>query len=186
MNVYLASRYSRREELLRHKTSLEELGYRVTSRWLQGDHQISDDEMSDDARRQAKAHFATEDWEDLLAADIVISFSEEPRSSNSRGGRHVEFGAALALGKTSIVVGPVENVFHLLEGVHRFDSFEEALSSELLPAHPSLWSHDVCSSCGQMKPDVKWVVDPFLEEIYDLIEMKWLCDSCYQEFCDDV
>ena len=38
---------------------------------------------------------------------MLIAFSEEPRALNaSRGGRHVEFGIALALGKKVAVVGP--------------------------------------------------------------------------------
>lgn len=125
--VYLAARYSRREELCNVREELSKLGYSITSRWLNGDHQISDEEMSDEARRAAKAHFAAEDWEDLRRAAITVSFTEEPRSCNSRGGRHVEFGAALAMGQRCIVVGPAENVFHLLPGVEIFGELSEAL-----------------------------------------------------------
>jgi len=44
----------------------------------------------------------------------VITFTETPRSSNSRGGRHVEFGIALGMRKRAVVIGPRENVFHCL------------------------------------------------------------------------
>ena len=67
---------------------------------------------------KAPAHvgyrFASEDLEDIRRADVVICFTEEPRSNNSRGGRHVEFGYALGLGKTIVIVGPRENVFYCI------------------------------------------------------------------------
>ena len=56
--------------------------------------------------------FATDDLEDVLAAEVLMAFTEEPRSGNSRGGRHVELGIALGTGRHRIViVGPRENVF---------------------------------------------------------------------------
>lgn len=45
----------------------------------------------------------------------------------SRGGRHVEFGMAIALGKRAIVVGSQENVFHLLPGVEVYATWEACL-----------------------------------------------------------
>lgn len=122
--AYLAARYSRREELLRYRRELQQLGVQVTSRWLNGDHQIPDDvlETADAVR------FAREDVEDLYASDIVISFTEQPRiPSATRGGRHVEFGLALALNKQCIVVGPRENVFHWLPSVRHCDTWQEVL-----------------------------------------------------------
>lgn len=37
MRIYLAARYSRREELLGYRADLEAAGHIVTSRWLAGD-----------------------------------------------------------------------------------------------------------------------------------------------------
>jgi nucleoside 2-deoxyribosyltransferase len=128
MNVYLASRYSRHEELQSYRDELEKIGFTVTSRWINGDHQINDQGLSDEAKASERLRFAMEDWEDLRAADICISFTEIPRSSNSRGGRHVEFGAALAYGKTCIVVGPRENVFHCLPHIVWFAAWADALA----------------------------------------------------------
>ncbi len=126
--VYLASRYSRNPEMRDVRTRLAALGFAVTSRWIDGDHQIDDAGLSAEAKAAERTRFAMEDWEDLCRADIVISFTEEPRSSNSRGGRHVEFGAALALGKTCLVVGPRENVFHCLPQVGVFSTTASALT----------------------------------------------------------
>jgi hypothetical protein len=123
VKIYLAARYSRFQELQTYRSILEQQGHRVTSRWINGGHQIDDDGLSAQAKEAERLRFAQEDWEDLLDADCCISFTETPRSSNSRGGRHVEFGAALAAGKLCIVVGPRENVFHCLSQVRVVESF---------------------------------------------------------------
>lgn len=129
MKVYLAARYSRRNELCGYRAQLEELGFTVTSRWLNGNHQIDDQGLSIEAKAAERQRFAEEDWDDLMAADICISFTEPPRSTSSRGGRHVEFGAALATGLTCYVVGPRENVFHCLPEVDVFEDWDAALRS---------------------------------------------------------
>jgi len=124
--VYLAARYSRREELCGYRSHLETLGYVVTSRWLNGNHQIDDAGLSVEAKAAERERFACEDWNDLMEADICISFTETPRSSNSRGGRHVEYGAALAKGARCLVVGPRENVFHCLPEVEVYEEWGAA------------------------------------------------------------
>lgn len=125
--VYLAARYSRREELCEHRSILESADWFVTSRWLNGNHQVTDDGLSAEGTREPRTRFAQEDYEDVCASDILISFTEPPRSTSSRGGRHVEFGLALGLGIRCIVVGPRENVFHCLPRVEVYDSFGDAL-----------------------------------------------------------
>lgn len=136
--VYLAGRYSRREELCGYRQELQAKGYRVQARWLDGNHQLSDAgiPMADNGERLAEASqraaelrlkFAQEDKEDVFGADIVINFTEPPRAKPSRGGRHVEFGIALASGAMVIVVGYRENIFHWLDRVRFFPCWEEAL-----------------------------------------------------------
>jgi nucleoside 2-deoxyribosyltransferase len=127
VNIYLAARYSRRDELCRYRAELEALGHTVTSRWLNGNHQIDDKGLSAEADAVKRERFATEDYDDLVAADWVISFTEEPRSTTSRGGCHVEFGLALGLGKHCVIVGPRENVFHCMPQVEWFSSWEQAI-----------------------------------------------------------
>lgn len=127
MKIYLASRYSRRDDMTVHAFELYGLGHQVTSRWINGNHQISDDGLSAEAKAEERARFAMEDWEDLLSAECTISFTEAPRGTNSRGGRHVEFGAALALNQRVIVVGYRENVFHCLPEVEFYETWEECL-----------------------------------------------------------
>jgi len=140
LNVYLAARYSRREELCIYKADLEARGHRVPARWLLGEHQVHGLEaaraIENDGPIPADqaVRFAQDDVEDLLAADIVVSFSTEPRTGSSRGGRHVEFGMALGMRRAGaalpllVVVGPLENVFHALPEVDgRFDKWEQFL-----------------------------------------------------------
>ena len=128
MKIYLAARYSRHAEMQQYATDLEALGHTVTSRWIHGSHQVPDDGLRAEASPELRQRFAQEDWSDLEAADVVISFTEPPRASNSRGGRHVEFGAALAFGKVCVVIGPFENIFHCLEQVEVFGTWQEFLS----------------------------------------------------------
>lgn len=137
--IYLAARYSRREELCGYRTQLDHIfgaiGWEVRSRWLAGAHQwegpIGDVARAYEDRGETPpeaVRFALDDWEDVLAADIVINFTEAPRTATtSRGGRHVEFGIALGLGKRVIVVGHRENVFHLLPVVEFYPTWGDAI-----------------------------------------------------------
>lgn len=114
--IYLAARYSRFQEMQGYRTQLEARGYEVTSRWINGDHQVDNDALAE-ARNAERIRFATEDRADLMAASVVIAFTEEPRKTTTRGGRHVEAGIALATGKRLIVNGWRENVFYCLPEV---------------------------------------------------------------------
>lgn len=124
MLIYLAARYARRAEMAGYARELDAMGYHVTSRWIHGSH-----ELDDHPAPAERARLAAEDLEDLLAADVVISFTEQPRAALDKpghGGRHVEFGLALALGKRVMIVGPRENVFHWLPAVECCESWEQA------------------------------------------------------------
>lgn len=132
--AYIAGRYSRREEFNQRAEELREVGYVVDCRWLLGTHQYGPDseraqqELGEDV--ELAQRFAEEDVEDLYRSDIVVSFTETPRvPSTNRGGRHVELGLALGLGKMLVIVGPRENAFHYLREVAQFDSWREALAA---------------------------------------------------------
>ena len=127
MRIYLAARYSRREELCRYAEELREVGHIVDARWLLGEHQVHDGalevEAAEDDVPDEDVLFAREDIEDIDRADVVICFTEKPRSNSSRGGRHVEFGYALAMGKPIVVIGPRENVFYTLPQVEQYGNW---------------------------------------------------------------
>lgn len=140
LRVYLAARYSRRGELTRYRAELNALGYDVTSRWLDGNHQIADDGMpigedgealvegyAESERAAAlRRQFAHEDLVDIQNSDVLVAFTEPPRSSASRGGRHVELGYAIGLGRPVIVVGYRENVFCWLPEIRFARTWPEA------------------------------------------------------------
>ena len=94
-------------------TSSRTRGHSVVSSWLNGD-----DEVVENAGRYSPgaSDVAVKDLEDLLQADVLISFTERAEivpylDAAARGGRHVEFGYAIGTGKTLFIVGPTENVF---------------------------------------------------------------------------
>lgn len=119
MKVYLASAYAERERLNKVREAIEPLGFEVTSRWLTGSHEMVDNPTIDDEVRLNR-RFAMEDLQDVKSADILVHFT--PIGTNKgRGGRHVEFGIALGLGKVIVHVGPSENVFHFLPGVYHIE-----------------------------------------------------------------
>ena len=122
MNIYLAGRYGRRLELLGYAAQLVDLGHHVTSRWLDGEHEAIDATASVGEQRT----WAAEDFSDIDSSSVLIAFTEEP-GVGGRGGRHVETGYALGCGKMVEVVGPVENVFHTLPQVRRWETWADLL-----------------------------------------------------------
>ncbi len=140
--TYLAARYGRRLELVDYRADLASRGIEVTSRWLNGQHQIGDkgipigedgaqlvEEGAADVAADLREHFAIEDMGDVLAADVLVAFTEPPRSNASRGGRHVELGMALAAGKRVVVIGPRENLFCYLPPVRVYSDWPAYLST---------------------------------------------------------
>lgn len=126
MKIYLASRYSRHDEMRGVRDVLHALGHEVTSRWIDchtdvvGDYTASFTQEFLNASPELSAPLGQHDVDDLMAADTVISFT---CGTGGKGGRHVEFGIALATGKHLIVVGPRENVFHTLPQVKHYPSW---------------------------------------------------------------
>jgi hypothetical protein len=118
MRIYLAARFDRSAEMLDVAAALSRIGHFVTSRWIHG-RANSPDLLS-----------AVEDLEDLSDADCLVSFTEQPTEGvpwAARGGRHVEFGVALATGKRLYIVGTRENIFHHLPRVEVYRNLAELL-----------------------------------------------------------
>lgn len=137
--IYLAARYSRRLELCEYRAQLEQMGYSVPARWLNGSHQLDNDgrpigetgelmfESGHPSADVYRGRFASDDYEDVCAADMIVAFTEQPRSGNSRGGRHVELGIALGRGTPVVIIGPRENVFCWLPQVRHYDTWADFL-----------------------------------------------------------
>lgn len=126
--VYLAARYSRHPEMRGYRDDLEAMGHKVTARWIDchtdvvGDFTSSFTQEFLNANPEKCGPLGQHDIDDLDAAEWVISFT----GGGLKGGRHVEFGYALATGKRLVVVGPRENVFHTLASVEHFEDWPAA------------------------------------------------------------
>lgn len=110
---YLAARFSRHDEMRGVRDVLQGVGHTVTSRWidLHGGDQLESaaaEQLNTDP--DSVADFGLHDLEDIAAADVVVSFTSA--DGGGKGGRHVEFGYALGIGKHVVIVGPRENIFH--------------------------------------------------------------------------
>ncbi len=125
MRIYIAARFDRRDEMAVVARELRRAGHVVTSTWVQPHDEPLPDVVC-----------AINDIDDLATADCLVSFTEEPTEQVSwaaRGGRHVEFGYALAAGMRLCLVGPRENVFHHLPSVEAYGTtaeLVEALAAE--------------------------------------------------------
>lgn len=125
MRIYLASRFSRKDELRGYAQQLERMGHSVTSRWLYGEHDVADEYAM---TVEEQALFAAHDLMDIEHADMLIAFTEPAHSDASRGGRHVELGYALARQKRVIVIGYRENIFCCLPGVLYLETWQDLVT----------------------------------------------------------
>jgi len=117
-SVYLSARFGRKAELTGYIEELREHGINVTSRWLT----TPTPTLNDEAWRW----LAVTDKEDVHGADALVIFAEKEQGGG--GGRHVEFGMALALDKLVIVVGEIENLFQRLPEVRVVGDWPSALA----------------------------------------------------------
>ena len=117
---YFAGQFSRLVEIASYATRARIANLEVTSHWLDQDLGLGYAGGSSEAGRS----FAERDLVDIAAADGFLFFAEDPLAGIPRGGRHVEFGVALATGKTVEVIGSRENIFHLLPGIAHYHTFD--------------------------------------------------------------
>lgn len=138
MKFYIAARFSRRPECNRLAHELQALGHTITSRWVKPDSDhVKPTGLSQQAADAERTRFALEDLLDVQACDAVVSLMETPRN-NSRGGRHVEFGVGLGLGKALYIIGPRETVFHHLPEVKHYHTVGDFLYDvQNLPGAPA-------------------------------------------------
>lgn len=126
MKVYIAARYGRKNEVAEIAARLREAGMIVTSTWhlepYDSTVQLGECQSSD------LRIFAMRDLMELKIADRLLFISESDQTHNRRGGRHVEFGYALAAGIPISVVGPKENIFHYLDRLWHFESLDDFLA----------------------------------------------------------
>jgi nucleoside 2-deoxyribosyltransferase len=114
VRIYIAAPYPTRDEAMALMRKLEALGHTVTSRWLK-----APDELDDDSARK--------DLADVAEADVLLAVNDAEWANSGTGGRHVELGYALALGKRVVLVGARSNIFHYLTSVHVVESVDAFL-----------------------------------------------------------
>jgi hypothetical protein len=170
--AYIAGRFERRDEFIAAEKTLEEHNILSGTRWL---HMEQDMRVSDDDHRK---QWAMNDYADVINADFLLVFSEDlsqigngviargdKTSSDlyvpalwARGGRHVEFGIALASSVDIVVIGPKENIFHWYDPrikedteplIRHFDTLEDFLAwydeANILPADADVNESDEAS-----------------------------------------
>jgi hypothetical protein len=131
---YFAGRYSSHRQLRDHRDELAAAmpTAKVTSRWIDChdgplDQSLTPAELTGAPARSWR--YGADDLTDIGAAEVVVSFT----GAGGKGGRHVEFGYALATGKRLVIVGQRENVFHCHPAVEQYDTWEAFLVHELAP-----------------------------------------------------
>ena len=114
LSVYITAPYPCRDRAVEAMNILEGWGCAVTSRWLK-----QDDELTE--------KYALEDLADVAAADVLFVINPEGWENSGTGGRHVELGYALALGKRIVLLGARSNIFHYISSITVVSTMEEAL-----------------------------------------------------------
>ncbi len=121
--IYLADKFAHREKMRHVADQLRADGHEITSQWID----IGDGTTEENVTDAVRVEGAMMDLEDVDRADVLLAFSYPRALPSTGGGRHVEFGYAIARDKRVIVVGPKgEHVFHWVLGVEHFETLEEA------------------------------------------------------------
>ena len=124
MDYYLAGRFGARDKLrdIRDRITL----HRSVASWL--DVAAREEDVRDSGGRYIGAvcrEYAQCDLRDIAACDVFVLVDDGEPSS---GGRHVELGYALALGKHVVRVGPGSNIFAASLPDVSLETVEECLS----------------------------------------------------------
>ncbi len=115
--IYVAASFPRKDEASDLAMRLGLLDHIIVSEWLKQDRDFQSP--------LAGSRFAKRDLEEIMAADILVCLTGD---TLSRGGRHSEFGMALALNKGIYIIGPRESVFHHHPNVRQYDDIQSFLS----------------------------------------------------------
>lgn len=119
MKIYLAAPYAERHAMMIYASLLRADGHVIVSSWVDRPREDKDDGKTYLGTDQEIRTWALEDWSDLLRADVLIHFTLQS-GGLSRGGRHWETGAAFALDKRIIIIGPREIMFYYMDRVEHF------------------------------------------------------------------
>jgi hypothetical protein len=158
--VYLAAPFEWIDRMKIYAQQLQVLGYVVTSRWLAEQDKGGESDMTDEEgstkldQKDIIISYGIRDLRNIIACDTLVEFN--PGKALIRNTRVAELGAALALGKQVIVIGPenpkhrarIDNIFVLLTAgtlpddlieagikpVKHFDTWGDFLEAAVLEA----------------------------------------------------
>ncbi len=150
--VYVASRYARRLEAAIVAQHLRDAGFVIVSTWHDGE--------KDDASSEEKLQgLAQKDLDEVNDSDIVLTLTDVAGEAYKYGSHHVEFGLGYAWGKTCILIGQKELMFHRLPGVLQFNDIYEYLTSLKFDAGTSWLSYDTIQCIVSADPSVVKTVE---------------------------
>jgi nucleoside 2-deoxyribosyltransferase len=92
--------------------ALRDKGHVISSTW----HDVDDPEAEETALR---------DFSQIEDAEEFILLNPAEWAHKGTGGRHVEFGYAVARGKDMIVLGSRTNIFHRIETIRVVEQLED-------------------------------------------------------------
>jgi hypothetical protein len=128
VRVYIAASYARHADLQPVKRSLDTMGHKVVSRWLERSFKTIDDGRKRDwATPSRMADEAAMDFTDVTKCDTFV-LEGAPEGTCVRGGKYVEFGVALAQGKSLHVIGHRELMFMHLPQVAFHETWYDFLA----------------------------------------------------------
>ena len=110
MNIYFAASKHHIDRLDQAAVRIKRAGHVIVSKWIW---------FPDDMPRQ---EMANRDIEDVAKCDILVEIT-----GSGKGGRHVEFGYALAFDKQLAIIGDREHIFHEMHRVRQFADLDEFL-----------------------------------------------------------
>lgn len=160
--IYLAAPFEWINRMKGYAQQLQVLGHEVTSRWLAEQDKGGETDLTDEDggtkldKKELAISYGIRDLRNIIACDTLVEFN--PGKAMIRNTRIAELGAALALGKQVIVIGPenpkfrarIDNIFALLgEGtlpedlvaagirpVKHYDTWGDFLEAVLLETSP--------------------------------------------------
>ncbi len=122
MKFYIASKFKSRHRINVWNKRIESLGLANTCPWFLLDtDESADDDSLGGYNREEFAVMADRDLSGIREADIFIL---DTHDYSDTGGREVELGAAIILGKVIFLVGPIRNLFHMHPGIMSFKSWD--------------------------------------------------------------
>lgn len=128
--IYIAASFPYKYRALEFKDFLHSVGYAVSSGWIQKAKGYDTDEDPEEKKQRLIAASA-DDFAEVRACDTFVMFTEgKYAEQTTSGGRHAEFGMAVAHNKKIVLIGPLENVHHYSPSIKNvsYEEYEKAIA----------------------------------------------------------